>query len=73
MWGFAIRVVLGLCDGAGDGGGEGVEGGGGCELQPRHGWLQKYNQVISSACTCLLLCRSSMSGGAFEQDRAAKK
>ena len=39
--GFAIRVVLGLGDGAGGGDGGGVEGGGGgaWELQQRHGSL----------------------------------
>ena len=29
MWAFAIRVVLGLCDGSGYADREGVEGGGG--------------------------------------------
>ena len=39
MKGFAIRVVLGLGDGAGGGEGGGVGGGGGWELQQRHGRL----------------------------------
>ena len=37
--GFAIRVVLGLGDGAGGGEGGGVGDGGGWELQQRHGRL----------------------------------
>ena len=40
MYGFAIRVVLDLGDGAGGGEGGGVRGGGrGGELQQRHGRL----------------------------------
>ena len=38
MLGLAVRVVLGLCDGAGGGEGGGVGGGGvGNELMLRHG------------------------------------
>ena len=39
MYGFDIRVVLGLGDGAGGGEGGGVGDGGGWELRQRHGWL----------------------------------
>ena len=52
-------MVLGLRDGAGGAEGGGVFGGG--ELEQRHGWLQKDNEVIS------------MLGGAFEQEGAGKK
>ena len=40
---LAIRVVLGLGDGAGgeEGGGVGG-GGGGYDLELRHGWLERY-------------------------------
>ena len=36
----AIQVVLGLGDGAGGREGGGVWGGGGNELELRHGWLE---------------------------------
>ena len=49
LW-FAIRVVLGLGNGAGVGDGGKLGAAGGWELQQRHGWLLNYNEVISSAC-----------------------
>ena len=64
-------MVLGIGDGAG--GGEGGDVGGGVELEQRHGWLQKDNEVISTAWKCLLLWQISMLGGAFEQEGAGKR
>ena len=63
-------MVLGLGDGAGGGEGGGV--GGGNDLEQRHRWLWKDNEVISTAWKCLLLRQISMFGGAFEQEGAGK-
>ena len=64
-----MRVVLG--PGESVSGGEGVRGGGG--LQQRHDLLENDNKVISGATRCFLLWRFLIAGGAFEQERAAKK
>ena len=56
--GFAIRVELGLGDGAGGKEGGGVGGGRWgvrVELQQPRGWFLKDNEAISSAWKCLLL------------------
>ena len=48
-------------------------GGRGLELLHRHGWLQKGNEVISSAWKCILVWQISTLSWAFEQERAGEK
>ena len=65
--------MLDLGDGAGGGDRGGVGSEGGWELQQRHGRLKNNNEAISRAWHCFLLCRISILGGAFEQEKARKK
>ena len=50
-----------------------MTGGRGGELQQRHGWLKKDNEVISSTNKRILLWQILMLGGAIEQEGAAKQ
>ena len=74
MYGFAIRVVLGLGDGAGGGEGGGVGAGGGVGVN----WSTdldglKDDEVMSTVGKCLIIWQTSISRGAFEQNGAGKK